>query len=588
MSKQNTTSKQLRPEHPRPQFVRESWLSLNGIWSFALDPGQSGEERDMPKGQGFDSEITVPFCPESKLSGIELTDFIPSCWYAVYINIPEEWVGNRTLLHFGAVDYESTLWLNGNKVGTHRGGYSSFTMDITDFLKDGENLLVLRANDNTRDPLIPSGKQSDKYDSYGCFYTRTTGIWQTVWLESVPQTYLKTVKYYTDITNNKVNIQAQIAGDTSDCDLTCIIKDNGKEITRTTIKAAANVSMDISIPDAVLWEPGKPYLYDVEFILSCEGTDFDRVSSYLGMREVKIEGYKVLINGKSVFQRLVLDQGFYPDGIYTAPTDRDLKKDIEMSLTAGFNGARLHEKVFEERFLYWCDKLGYLVWGEFPNWGLSLNIPGALDRMTREWVEVMERDFNHPAIIGWCPFNETTNDQDPEILRTVCRLTKTLDTTRPVIDTSGYFHVETDIYDVHDYEQNPEVLKSHHDPMLTDDSKAWKNFPEPWNRNASYQGKIPYFVSEYGGIWWNPNQKDEKSWGYGNRPSSEEDFVTRYIELTKVLLNHPKMFGFCYTQLYDVEQEVNGLYTYDRKMKISAKSLARIKEINQTKAAIED
>ena len=302
----------------------------------------------------------------------------------------------------------------------------------------------------------------------------------------------------------------------------------------------------------------------------------------------------ILINGKPVFQRLVLDQGFYPEGIYTAPTDMALKNDIEISMGLGFNGARMHEKIFEARYIYWADKLGYLVWGEHANWGLNITTPMGLERFLPEWMEALERDFNSPALIGWCPFNETWDRkftlpengswdpkgirQDDEVLRIVYNVTKMVDKTRPVIDTSGNYHVVTDIFDIHDYEQDPEKFAEKFEPMKNG-GKPFVNYPD----RQKYEGQ-PYFVSEYGGIWWNPEQKDGKAWGYGQRPKSEEEFLKRYEGLTSILLRNPKICAFCYTQLYDVEQEVNGLYTYDRKPKFDAKI---IREINSRKAAIE-
>jgi beta-galactosidase/beta-glucuronidase len=570
-----------RPEHPRPQFQRSTWANLNGVWAFAQDPGRSGECRGLPEGKNFDQEIMVPFVPESKLSGIENKDFMPCVWYACRLAITNGWTTHRTLLHFGAVDYDATVWLNGQFVGTHRGGYSSFSFEVTKFLQPGDNILVVRAEDDTRDTLIPSGKQSEKYDSYGCFYTRSTGIWQTVWMEAVPETYIKSVKYYPDITNGRIGINAQIDGDTCDYTLMAKVYAGKKVVGEAQWVASKDLRFDIDLETVELWEPGNPFLYDVEFALIKNEEIVDYATSYFGLREIDIKGYAVRLNGRPVFQRLVLDQGFYPDGIYTAPTDKALKKDIEISMAMGFNGARLHEKVFEERFLYWADKLGYLVWGEYPNWGLDHTDSRCLERVLPEWTEVLNRDFNHPAIVGWCPYNETIPNQDREIVRVVYQMTKQMDPTRPVIDTSGYFHVVTDIYDSHNYEQDPVVFKTTFDKFMKNDKDAFMNGP---GYQTPYEGG-PYFVSEYGGIWWNPGQKDKKSWGYGNRPRTEKEFIERYRGLTETLLFHKKMMGFCYTQLYDVEQEVNGLYFYSRKPKFDP---GIIRKINSQKAAIEE
>ena len=343
-------------------------------------------------------------------------------------------------------------------------------------------------------------------------------------------------------------------------------------------KASDSVCGEISLSESHLWEPGCGRLYDLK--LSFNG---DEISSYFGLRSVKLDDYKFLINGKSVFQRLVLDQGFYRDGIYTAPTEADLIKDIEISYAVGFNGARLHQKVFEPRFLYHCDKLGYLVWGEYPNWGLDYSNPFALESMLPEWCECVERDFNHPAIIGWCPFNETWDysgrRQNDALISTVYRVTKHMDKTRPCIDTSGNFHVETDIFDVHDYEQDVATFKANYDKLMTE-GVLFERFPD----RQMYSGKGCAWVSEYGGLQWSEGDRDD-AWGYGNAPKTFEEFVERYKGLTDALLDNYRMFGFCYTQLYDIEQEQNGLYYYDRTPKFDPDIF---KAINSRKAAIED
>jgi hypothetical protein len=309
----------------------------------------------------------------------------------------------------------------------------------------------------------------------------------------------------------------------------------------------------------------------------------DQVRSYFGLRDISWhDGLR--INGKKLFMRLVLDQGYYPDGIYTAPSDEELKADIERSLALGFNGARLHQKVFEPRFLYWADRLGYLVWGEHGSWGLAIDKPEALQIFLPEWSEIVERDRNHPAVIGWCPLNETRpgvchRGHKPEFVRTVYGITKKLDPTRPVIDTSGYVHVDTDLYDVHDYDQDPVTFRQRYQDFIQ--GKVFVNYPQ----EEQYEGQ-PYWISEYGGIWWQPGApaEDKKAWGYGKRPASEEEFIERYRGLTSALLENPEICGFCYTQLYDVEQEVNGLYTYGRQPKFPQ---AAIRRLNSQPAAYE-
>lgn len=564
-----------RAEHPNPQAERKNWLNLNGEWDFEFDFGNSKFDSGILEKEKWDNRIIVPFCPESKLSGIEYTDFIPAVWYRRTVNITASQLEGRVILHFGAVDYETKLYINGKKAGYHRGGYSSFGFDITDYLTEGENVICVNAVDDVRNPLVPRGKQSEELKSHACDYTRTTGIWQTVWLEFVPKSYIKSFKLFPDYINGALTVSAVVEGEG---DFSVSASYEGKPMGSFSKTASGTVTGEIKLAEKYLWEPGCGRLYDLELSFG-----EDTVKSYFGLRNVRIDDYKFLINGKSVFQRLVLDQGFYPDGIYTAPTEQALENDIRLSLAAGFNGARLHQKVFEPRFLYHCDKLGYLVWGEYGNWGLDWSNIAALESMLTEWCECVERDFNHPAIIGWCPFNETWDidgrKQNDEVLRSIYRVTKCLDKTRPCIDTSGNFHVETDIYDVHDYDQNPETFKENYDKLMTE-NVLFERFPD----RQMYSGKGPAFVSEYGGLQWSKGDRGD-AWGYGNAPKTEEEFFARYKGLTDALLDNYRMFGFCYTQLTDIEQEQNGVYYYDRTPKFDTE---KFRKINSRKAAIED
>ena len=567
-----------RPEYPRPQWVRGDWLNLNGEWEFAEDPHLSGEEKGWGSGTAFPGRIVVPFAPESRLSGVGKTDFMPSVWYRRKITVPEGWQGRRVWLHFGAVDYEATVWVNGEMVGRHRGGYTPFRCELTGRLRGGANELVVRAVDDTRSPLQPSGKQSPRLDSFGCLYTRTTGIWQTVWLESTPQAYLDRARIFPDLDAGRATVQLWVGGPADGLRVAAEAKVDGDCAARAEAPAAGFTSISLDLPNPRAWCPADPFLYDLELTLREGDRVVDRVGSYFGLRKVGLAAPAMSLNNRPAFQRLVLDQGYYPDGIYTAPSDEALGRDIELSKAMGFNGARLHQKVFEPRFLYWADRLGYLVWGEFGDWGLDYARPEALEIFLPQWLEAVERDFNHPALVGWCPFNETNDRQRPELLRTVHRATKALDPTRPALDTSGYVHVETDVDDCHDYDQNPETFAARYRPFA-EGGKPWRNS----EADAGHEGQ-PFFVSEYGGIWWNPGQQDDRAWGYGERPKAEQEFLARYRGLTEALLFHPRMCGFCYTQLYDIEQEVNGLYTYDRKPKFDP---GAIRGINEQKAAVE-
>ena len=558
-----------RPEYPRPQFVRDAWCNLNGTWQFEIDQGKSGAVRGLYReGAELSGSITVPFCPESSLSGVGYKDFMYGVWYKRKVNIPAQ--TGRTVLHFGAVDYFCRVYVNGEVAGEHKGGYVSFSFDITELIREGENEIAVFARDDTRSGKIPSGKQSYKYASFGCFYTRTTGIWQTVWLEFTPKSYIRSVKYYPNVSDCSVTMEVSLAGKG---DFMAEVTYAGQPMGSCQVSGAAGeYHVTVPLAEKHLWEVGQGRLYDV--ILSFGE---DRVKSYFGLRQVRMDGQKFLLNEKPVFQRLVLDQGFYPDGIYTAPTDAALKRDIELSMAMGFNGARLHEKVFEERFLYHADTMGYLVWGEYPDWGMDNTKPENVYWILPEWMEEVKRDFNHPAIIGWCPRNETNPPQyDPGIEMTYS-VTKALDPTRPCIDTSGYNHVKTDIYCLHHYQQDPETFAGYFKNM-TDQG----GFEDPYNKKGEYQAGQPMFVSEYGGIRWT---EDTSGWGYGNAPKTEEEFLVRLEGLTDVLLNNKHMMGLCYTQLTDVEQEQNGLYTYDRKPKFDPDVIRRF---FMKKAAIEE
>ena len=557
-----------RPEHPRPDFLRNDWVNLNGAWEFEIDAGDSGEARGLISGRRLTGRITVPFCPESPLSGVGNRDFMPAVWYRKLVTAPAHWRGKRILLHFGAVDYESTVWVNGQRAGIHRGGYTPFTCDVTALWRNGRNEIVVRAKDDVRSGLQPAGKQSVRFHSYECSYRRTTGIWQTVWLEAVGDTYLERFKATPDLDSGNLLIQADVAGPAAE--LHVAVKVGKRTVAETRTPATWRSTTAFLKLDAVrAWSPDDPFLYDLELSVTKDGEVLDSVTSYVGFRKVHLEGDRFYLNGSPIFQRLVLDQGFYPDGIYTAPTDRALKRDIELSMAMGFNGARLHEKVFEPRFLYWADRLGYLCWGEFPNWGIDHTSADALSNLTAEWVEAVQRDLNHPSIIGWCPFNETPNVQRRESLASVYYVTRAIDPSRPIIDTSGYTHVVTDVDDNHDYTQDPREFARRQDPLR--DGKPFRNH----GNDAPYRGQ-PFICSEYGGIWWNPGQKDSASWGYGDRPRTEKEFLTRLRGLTQVLLGNPAMSGFCYTQLTDVEQEVNGLYTFARKAKFDPKAVRAI------------
>lgn len=614
-----------RPEYPRPQFVRNDWLCLNGEWQFEIDAGDSGKERGLIERE-LNGRITVPFCPESALSGVEHTDFMHAVWYRREVTLPAEWSGRNVLLHFQAVDYDTTVWINGQEAGRHRGGFTPFTVDLRPFAQPGDTIaIVVRARDENR-VSQPRGKQSTRFAPYSCFYTRTTGIWQTVWLEPVSEVALRRPRLTPDVANSLIRLEQPLSNNRPGLRLRAIAKDAQGVVADVTCRADLDFAprLDLPIPsDRVrLWSPADPHLYDIEISLFYEETGqqkiIDRITSYMGLRGIAINGKTVLLNGEPLFQRLVLDQGYYPDGVMTAPTDDALIQDITLSLEAGFNGARLHQKVFEERFLYHADRLGYLVWSEFGDWGCSSFGP-SLDHQqmaityAAQWLEAIERDYSHPSIIGWCPLNETAQSLHDRITtlddatRALFLACKAMDTTRPVLDTSGYSHrvLEADIYDSHDYiyetdfqeglarftARHSAVAENHVFINPQSEGASPPSIGSAWS--VPYRGQ-PYFVSEFGGFKWNPNvpvksaqenQADRKtSWGYGSDPVSEEDFHQRFEAVCHVLLKNPAMFGYCYTQLTDIYPEENGIYDFNRKAKFDN---ARLRAVQQLPAAIE-
>ena len=580
---------QPRAEYPRPQFERADWVNLNGEWSFALDLSDSGRDRDFYNSKGFEQRITVPFAPESKLSGIGYTDFINSVWYQRMIQIPSAWQGKRVKLNFGAVYYESEVYIDGRFVGRHYGGSDSFSFDITDFVSDGkEHSIVVHAESDLRSGTQPGGKQSTNYYSYGCSYTRTTGIWQTVWMEAVDDMALERVQVVTDIDNEQIVViptYYNVAGGNT---LSVEVRDGGKVVAHAESAAVQGVPVVVALKKAKLWSPESPFLYDVVYeVKDAEGKTLDRVDAYVGMRKVHIDGNKIYLNNKPYYQRLVLDQGFYPDGIWTAPSDEALKHDIEMSKAAGFNGARLHQKVFEERFHYWADKLGYIVWGEMASWDKDFNSVAAARNFLSEWGNIVMRDRNHPALIVWTPFNEefgVPSNEAGRFLTDVYNETRRLDPTRPVNTVSGGIYVISDFCTAHCYEQDGARLHS----MLFDGEKFYQ--PQGPNggfdraiRKLYYDGSLPYLLDEFGGIKCAETQPEGgNSWGYGDAAPTREDFYTRLEALVKAIVDHSdKICGFCYTQLTDVEQEQNGVYYYDRGEKFD---MGRVKAIFQMKA----
>jgi len=570
----NTLAEPPRPEHPRPDMFRENWMTLNGEWQFEIDKAADGESRGLTSGKDLNSKIIVPFCPESKLSGLAIptTQHMKNVWYRRTFDLPSAMKGRRLKIHFSGVDYQAWVYINGQFAGTHIGENVEFSFDITRFLKEGSNEVVVKVLDDLWSGRQPGGKQSGSDQSAGCFYTRTTGIWQPVWLEAVGSSYVENISVVSDPDNSRVLITAKINGSDKDLKLTVEAFADGKLVGSDTSTGSWQNKLVLSLKEKKLWEPGKPFLYDLKFTLYSGKAKIDEMKSYFGLRKITIDGRRILINGKPVFQRLILDQGFYPDGLWTAPTDEALKHDIEMCMACGYNGARLHQKVFEPRFLYWADKLGYMVWGEYPNAGFHNGHDG-YSGVVNEWTELLLRDRNHPAIVGWCAFNE--NFESGELQQMIWKITKAVDLTRPALEASGWTHTlpNPEARDAHDYTGEPERLRKKWMDYFS--TPAEGPFPPSryYNASSSHADRgVPFMISEIGGIGW----ATEGGWSYGNGPKTLDEFYTRYKGTIDAMLDNPNLFGFCYTQLTDIEQERNGLYFYDRRPKFDPKKLYEI------------
>lgn len=565
-----------RGEYPRPQFVRDLWMSLNGEWDFSFESSE------------FDLKIQVPYAYQSRLSGIGSDRICDVVWYRKNFTLPEEMSGKKILLHFGAVDYLCKVWVNGQYMTSHEGGHIGFETEITGALKEGENTVTVMAQDRMADLEMPRGKQFWEKESAGIFYTRTTGIWQSVWLEAVEEGYLDHVYITPDFDHMKAEFQYEIKGAKGAC-LKTQVSFEGCELAAVTVDAEREEgSFSILLDQQILskwnfqedmaWTPENPRLFDVTYTLLLDGKAIDKVTSYFGMRKISVENGRLLLNNRPYYQKLLLDQGYWRDSLLTAPTDEDFVKDIELAKAMGFNGVRKHQKIEDPRFLYHADKMGFLVWGEIA--AAYVYSRKYVKRITTEWMDEILRDYNHPCIVAWTPLNESwgvpnikDNIEQQSHSAAMIYLTKSLDATRPVISNDGWEHTCTDLLTIHDYEWRRDVLEKRYS-SLENILQSCPSGRPPFANGWEYKGQ-PILVTEFGGISYQKGEKE--GWGYSNAVS-DDDFARRYNDVISPLLDSPCVQGFCYTELTDVEQEINGLLTYDREPKIPVEVIKKINE----------
>ena len=576
---------------PRPQLVRERWLSLDGDWDFALDP--DGRWRE-PSEVRWSGRIRVPFAPETPASGIGFTGFCRACWYRLRAPAPITPAGvergDRLFLRFGAVDHRARVWVGGRWSGQHEGGYTPFGLDVTSRVRDGELEIVVQAEDDPLDLAKPRGKQDWMPEPHSIWYPRTTGIWQTVWLEVVPATCIRWLRWTPSLEHWELALELTLDGPLPrDAVARVRLGQAERLLAADTYQVLGReVTRRIAFPDpgiddgrnGLLWSPESPTLLDARIeLLDGAGQMLDRVASYTALRSVGVEGDRILLNGRPYDVRLVLDQGYWPQSGLTAPDEAARRRDVELARAMGFNGVRKHQKIEDPRYLYWADRLGLLVWEEMPS--AYRFTTQAIERVTREWMEVLARDYSHPCIAAWVPFNESwgvpnlpDRPAERDWVRGLYHLTKTLDPTRPVIGNDGWESVATDIIGIHDYADAPEEIASRYGSH--ESRPALFRHARPGGRALVLDGERPVehpvVLSEFGGIAYSADP--ERTWGY-RRCATPEELLALYRELLGVVRSRGMLAGFCYTQLTDTYQEANGLLFADRRAKIPIDEIAR-------------
>ncbi|MET0266581.1 MAG: glycoside hydrolase family 2 TIM barrel-domain containing protein [Duganella sp.] len=574
-------------EYPRPQLVREQWTSLNGAWQFAYDDQQHCRHPDDDI--AWDHTIIVPFAPESTASGLGDEGFHPCVWYRR--SFVQERGAGRTLLHFGAVDYAASVWLNGQLVAQHEGGHTPFSADITVALQeDGLQVLVVCATDDPADLAKPRGKQDWLRQPHSIWYPRTTGIWQTVWLETVAETRIDRLRWTPMFDGFEIGCEVHAAG-TLRAGLSVHLRLwHGERLLADDVYLLSGqaCSRKIALPDPgiddsrneLLWSPEHPTLLDAELVLLHGDTVLDTVRSYTALRSVSINRDRFMLNGRPYQLRLVLDQGYWPQSLMTAPSDEALRRDVELARAMGFNGVRKHQKIEDPRYLYWADRLGLLVWEEMPSaYAFSAR---AVTRLVREWTEAIERDYSHPCVIVWVPFNEswgvpnlTAMQEHRNAVEALYHLTRVLDATRPVIGNDGWEASATDILGIHDYDGDPQRLRARYE--AEHQSNTLFDRRRPGGRILTLDGfphrGQPIVLTEFGGVAYDPRAPAGHSWGY-SRANTAEAFYAAYSALLQAVHDTAMFSGFCYTQFADTFQETNGLLNADRSPKIALEDIS--------------
>jgi beta-galactosidase/beta-glucuronidase len=585
--------------YPRPLLVRQDWLSLDGRWRFLFDDKRRfkrpSDIREWPL------TIEVPFPPESKASGINDRGFHSTFWYEREFEARAAGDG-RVILHFGAVDYAAKVWVNGRLVARHEGGHTPFSADVTDVLNsNGRQTVTVAVEDDPHDLTKPRGKQDWQLEPHAIWYPRTSGIWQTVWLERVANTYVQKIRWTPHVEGFAFTFEARIGGALSD-DLTLevLLCHEGRTLAHDRYGVVGTevdrriILSDPGIDDyrnELLWSPERPTLLDAEIRLRRGDAVIDEIRSYTALRSVTISRDRFMLNGRPYVLRLVLDQGYWADTLLAAPNDDALRKDVRLAKAMGFNGVRKHQKIENPRYLYWADRLGLLVWEEMPSAYRFTRT--AIRRTVQEWTEAIERDYSHPCVIVWVPFNESWGvpelpsvNQHRHAVEALYHLTKTLDGTRPVIGNDGWESTATDIIGIHDYDANAEHIAQRYgteiDPAHLFDRRR------PGGRILTLDGYPhrgqPIMLTEFGGIAYikgrTPN-RGAKAWGY-SKASTDRQFLRLFSELMHAVVSSPLFSGFCYTQFTDTFQEMNGLLTADRSPKIPLKAIAKAVKQSRT------